>query len=213
MSKLVKVDELTSSDHTYISVGDNCYYFMEYTARGGFSASEANQLIYNFKKSPEKKGTPEWKHKERAIAGIAEILKRFIVQKTDLEAVTFVPIPPSKQKDDPAYDDRMARTLRAACAGTNADIRELILVKESMPAAHESEQRPSIMELQDAMTIDETLLPDLKSIIFLFDDVLTTGAHYIACRNLIHQKAPEIEVYGVFIARRAIPPIEGVPPL
>ncbi|MGF7025055.1 putative amidophosphoribosyltransferase [Sphingobacterium sp. HSC-15S19] len=42
--------------------------------------------------------------------------------------------------------------------------------------------------------------------IILFDDVLTTGAHYCAARTKILEVLPYSNISGYFIARRLLPP-------
>jgi len=41
--------------------------------------------------------------------------------------------------------------------------------------------------------------------IFLFDDLLTTGAHYIATTRKLRDIFPGVRIVGNFIARRCIP--------
>src|SRR5690349_8909263 len=54
---------------------DICYYAREYTSHGGFSASEANQLVSNFKKKPSTRNTYQWNHKVRAVCQFARELE------------------------------------------------------------------------------------------------------------------------------------------
>ena len=99
-------DDLSRFDHQYLTPDDMCFFFGEYTPGLGYKGSKTNDLILNFKKPPDRKITPQWKYKEDAIERIAEAFKRSLeVEK--LQKVTLVPIPPSKVKGDPLYDDRM----------------------------------------------------------------------------------------------------------
>ena len=41
--------------------------------------------------------------------------------------------------------------------------------------------------------------------IFIVDDVLTTGAHFVAAKSLLKRQFPETPVMGVFVARRVLP--------
>jgi hypothetical protein len=59
--RLTKLDELTRPDHSYLTAEDDCFFLGEYTARGGYSFSDTNQLVLNFKKDMSKRGQPEWK--------------------------------------------------------------------------------------------------------------------------------------------------------
>jgi len=53
MAKLLKVDDSNRSDHWYLTPGDRCYYFYEYTAHKGFGHSKVNSFIANLKKPTE----------------------------------------------------------------------------------------------------------------------------------------------------------------
>ena len=41
--------------------------------------------------------------------------------------------------------------------------------------------------------------------IFIVDDVLTTGAHFVAAQSLLKRQFPETPIKGVFVARRVLP--------
>lgn len=45
-----KISELERQDHWYLTAEHECYFFGEYTARGGYSRSSTNQIITNIKK-------------------------------------------------------------------------------------------------------------------------------------------------------------------
>ncbi|ANH73089.1 putative shosT [Ralstonia insidiosa] len=152
--RVLKIDALTLPDHHYLDAQDICYYAGEYTAGEGHAYSETNQLILNFKKSVDKRGTAQWQYKERAILQAAAIFRAAI--KADAE-ITFVPIPPSKVKSDPLYDDRMLQLLQAVCRGRHTDIRELVVQRESAAAAHLSDTRPTPDELVANYQLDESL--------------------------------------------------------
>lgn len=198
--RILKVDALTLPDHYYLEAGDTCYYAGEYTAGEGHAYSETNQLILNFKKSMDKRGTLQWQHKERAIQQAANIVRAAI---KDDARITFVPIPPSKCKADPLYDDRMKRMLEAVCVGRQADIRELIVQLQSAQAAHLADRRPTPDELIANYRLDESLVEPPPQVIFIVDDVLTTGCHFKAVQRLLLQQFPQAHIAGLFLARRA----------
>ena len=198
--RIVKVDELTLPDHHYLDPQDICYYAGEYTAGEGHAYSETNQLIHNFKKTMDKRGTAQWQYKERAIVQAANIFRAAI--KADAQ-VTFVPIPPSKAKTDPLYDDRMLRMLQLVCKGRYTDIRELVVQTRSSEAAHLSQARPRPDDLAAIYELDERLTDPAPSTIFVVDDVLTTGCHFKAVKRVLQHRFPDAVVVGFFIARRA----------
>jgi predicted amidophosphoribosyltransferase len=198
--RILKIDALTLPDHHYLDAQDVCYYAGEYTAGEGHAYSETNQLIHNFKKTVDKRGTAQWQYKERAILQAANIFRAAI--KADAQ-ITFVPIPPSTARSDPMYDDRMLRLLQFVCKGRPTDIRELVAQTKSGAAAHLSESRPKPDDLIANYVLDESLAEPTPSTIFVVDDVLTTGCHFKAVKRVLQQRFPDANIVGLFIARRA----------
>jgi hypothetical protein len=80
----------------------------------------------------DKRATPQWRHKERAIDEAAAAF-RAALSKEMLDLSTLVPIPPSKSKNDVLYDDRLVRMLRGIRAKPELDVRELVLQRASTP--------------------------------------------------------------------------------
>jgi hypothetical protein len=197
--RLQQIDELTRKDHPFLSKDDVCIYWGEYTARKGYAYSEANTLILNFKKSSDRKGRPEWHYKLQAIDRVATIFRNTI-KSTFLAESTIVPIPPSKAKSDPLYDDRMTQAVTKIAP--ELDIRELVSMKETVDASHASDNRPTPARLTDWMEINRNCLAPIPKRILLFDDVITTGAHFVAVKTLLREVLPSVEVFGFFIARR-----------
>ena len=76
-TRLTKVDAL-AQDHWYLDESDECYFFGEYTAGGGYQFSPTNQLIFNLKKGVERRNQPEWRYKEQAIHAVAAAFQRAI---------------------------------------------------------------------------------------------------------------------------------------
>jgi len=203
--RLTKIDELTRGDHTFLTEGDRCFFLGDYTARKGFAHSATNNLIINFKKRMDVRGTPQWTYKERAIAQGAAALASALGAKL-LQSLTFVPVPPSKEKADPLYDDRVKRMLVAM--GTGLDVRELVIQKVSTAAAHESETRLRPEELANHYAVDPQLTIPTPAAIAICDDVLTTGCHYRAMVSVLSGHFPEAKFYGLFLARRVPQPPE-----
>jgi predicted amidophosphoribosyltransferase len=65
--------------------------------------------------------------------------------------------------------------------------------------------RKSPAELKQNYRIAENRLQNLRGIVGIFDDVLTTGSHFKAIKEMILERAPQARVIGFFVARRAIP--------
>lgn len=186
-------------DHHYLDGDDICYYAGEYTAGEGHAYSETNQLILNLKKSVDRRGRPEWQYKERAISQAAQIFRAALNENARL---TLVPVPPSKMRADPAYDDRILRLLQQVGADRPYEVRELVTQVRSTPAAHLADRRPTPDELVANYQLDERLAKPDPETIFIVDDVLTTGCHYKAVKHVLQRRFPKATIYGLFVARR-----------
>ena len=119
---ITKIDDLTRPDHSYLTAADVCYFLGEYTARKGFAFSATNQLIFNLKKGMERQGRPEWPHKARTTQRVAEALRTALNDRAR-QTMTFVPVPLSKAKTDPLYDDRLVQVLHDLWPGQATDVR------------------------------------------------------------------------------------------
>ena len=197
------IDETNISDHTRLLTTDRVIFLREYTAQKGFAFSDTNSLISNLKK---KKGDGGFRYKSIAIDQCAtEILNG--LNPEWLRGACLVPIPPSKCKTDEAFDDRILRICNAIAAKAPfpVDVREIITPAESLRAAHESSDRPSVEELMANYKFDEELCAKPPSVIGIVDDVLTVGNHFRAMSNKLVERFPEADIVGIFVARRAIP--------
>ena len=125
-----------------------------------------------------------------------------------LKRATLVPIPPSKGKDHPEYDDRMTVICEDIPVEFNLDVRELVTQTTSMATAHGAEpgHRPDVDDLLAVYQIDEDLAEPTPEAIAIVDDVLTAGTHYRAMKRILSDRFPNVPINGVFIARRVFPP-------
>lgn len=200
-SRLTQVDDLTLGHHHYLTASDACVFLGEYTARKGYAFSITNQLILNFKKSVQTRGTEQWKYKGRAIQQAAAAFAAALPADW-LNQTTLIPIPPSKAKNDPLYDDRMVRMLNLIRPQPPLDVRELLIQVQSTEAAHGLNARPRPEDIERLYVLDEALCQQPISAIGIFDDVLTTGAHFRAAQTKLQHRFPGIPIVGLFIARR-----------
>jgi hypothetical protein len=201
-SRLTRIDELTRGDHSFLEADDECLFFGDYSARKGFSYSATNGVIANFKRPVKHRGTPSWKYKILEIHSVATAFSTNIGNA--FRSITLIPVPPSKLKTDPEYDDRMMDMLRAlrAPAGITPDVRELVIQTKPMPAAHDSQNRPPPSEWEKVYEIDETLVQNEPTWIGIVDDLLVTGCRFRAMSNLLKRRFPQVRITGLFIARR-----------
>lgn len=198
--RFTKIDDLVRRDYRHITEADHCYFVGEYTARKGYAYSDTNQLILNFKKSIDRAGQPEWRHKEKAIQVVANRFRNAI-PPNQIEKFTFVPIPPSMAKGHPHYDNRMVRMLETIRPEPRLDIRELIFQTESTVPAHNQDVRPHPNQIKRFYRFDKNLAEPEPKIFALVDDVLTTGAHFRAAKSILSKFFPRKSVIGLFIAR------------
>ena len=201
-NKLQKIDEhLRTPAHDYLEDGDECLFYGEYTAGGGFGHSETNQLVFNFKKSVEKRDTKEWIFKQRAVKKVAEIFLKLEIWE-QLKLYTWVPIPPSKSINDPLYDDRLIQTLKIMKASEPSfDYRELVKISQSRKTARDSDSRPTPEDHYGNYELDRSLLEPKPEKIVIYDDVITTGSGYKAMKRMIKENFVDTEILGIFIAR------------
>jgi hypothetical protein len=202
---LTKVDALLRDEHVRLATDDECYFLREYTARGGFQAGDTNQLIFNLKKPPDRRGKPEWTYKEQAIERAAREL-RIAIGTTWLSVLTLVPMPPSKCREHPLYDDRMKRVVDIIASGTGATARELLCQRQSTDPHHSSTSTRDVQAIISNTQVDEAQVGELSSspTFGVVDDVLTTGAHFRAAKEVLTRRFPGATVIGFFVARRQI---------
>jgi predicted amidophosphoribosyltransferase len=84
------------------------------------------------------------------------------------------------------------------------DCRELIVQNASHQSSHSvgtQNSRPSPTTLASRYEIDQSLVKPEPTKIVIFDDVLTTGSHFKACKQLIEKAFPSVPVIGLFLAR------------
>lgn len=191
MKRLQKIDELSLPNHCNICEDDECYFIISYTSGKGYNYNHENSLISNLKKGMDKKGKPEWGYKIKAIKECARYLKEVDIPSAFSKNITLVPIPPSKAKSDPEYDDRLSQVLHEAF-GDELDIRELIIQKESTQSSHTSDEKRDPKKIAQNYEINEVEAKEVKNCIILFDDVLTTGAHFKAAKSVLLESFPNL---------------------
>lgn len=200
-NNLTEIDPLTRPDHSYLTADDECMFLGEYTARKGFAHSNTNNLIFNLKKPLNRKGEADWRYKGIAIQDAARAFRNAIDDRV-LRSATFVPIPPSKAKNHPEYDDRITQVIQSIDTIEPVDCRELVLQIRSMAAFHLSSDRPGPEELESLYRVDANLIEPSPTYIVLIDDILTTGSHFKATKRCLRRTFTDVPIVGYFVARR-----------
>lgn len=207
MTFFVKVlEDENLSDCYYLDNDDICVYLGDYTAREGYDYSEVNQLISNLKKGVDRKDRDEYKYKESAIQQCTLMIETVlddILQNTSKQIVV-IPIPPSKSKSHDLYDDRILQiAVNASLNKPRVQVIEFVEQIESTNAFHLSElSRPTPSQMQENYRI-LNCIPQNAEVVLIFDDVLTTGSHFKAIKNLLLEQYPDLKdkIYGLFIAK------------
>jgi hypothetical protein len=106
------------------------------------------------------------------------------------------------------YDPRMHQILtRMSRQDRVLDIRDCLSFDGRFEASHETNARPSPDELYAALQFDPVAgrVQQRPGAIFLFDDMLTTGAHFVAASRKLNDVFPGVRIIGIFVARRILP--------
>jgi hypothetical protein len=202
---LTQIDDEARRVHHHLTPDDDCYFLVEFVKSAGYGPP-GNDFIFNLKKKPQTEGTAQWRYKLIAIDDAARTLRRELPDEW-LSDSTFVPVPPSKAKDDPEYDDRMTQVLLRL--GDGVDTRELVYQTGSMDETHSLDDRHSIETLVENYEIDEDQVRPEPSHIVVVDDMVTAGVHFRAMYRVLEERFPGVPISGVFLARRVFPENNG----
>ncbi|MCY4289503.1 MAG: hypothetical protein OXC63_13045 [Aestuariivita sp.] len=125
------------------------------------------------------------------------------LKDSDFGTVPFIPIPSSKAKGDPLYDDRIVQMLGAVYPQSPLDCREIIVQTKTLPSSHGREiRRPRPSNIKEHYSINQSLTQNLKPTIALVDDVLFTGAHFQAAKSVLQCNLPNQTIIDLFLTRR-----------
>lgn len=191
--------EVVEDPPWYIEVdNDRCFYARDYVSEGGYAASRANQLIINFKIPPAKRNAARWRYKSSAIKQFALELSHILPENAVISG-----IPTSRIPDSSDYDSRLEDTLQLVqerCSTIR--LEQPLEMSESILSAHEGGAR-------DPDIIRQFLIwngfSEPTDHLILIDDVITTGGHFKACKAVILEHHPNVEVIGVFWSRTVWP--------
>lgn len=193
------------ADHLLLQSTDRCAFLAEYRVGQGRVPGSREWLLWQFKCCPSVASSDPRKGwlKQRALETWALWLRE-AVRREEAERWTWVPIPPSRRRADPDFDDRLSRTLERAFAGYAVDQRALLEQRISTQRDHCSSRRLSEQALYGALALDIAALRrrPLRQGIMLFDDILTSGKHFRCCAQRLREHLPGIPVRGLFLMRR-----------
>ena len=203
--RLSQIDDSSRPDHVRLGPADDCYYLYEYTSGRNYAFSQTNSRIINLKKKPSSSSHAELGYKYAEIEKCS-IALRETLNPLWLDSATLVPVPGSKARTHPDFDDRMTRVCRGIRPGL--DVREMVAQRASVATAHETaagDDRVSVQDLLNVYELHEALANPPPTSIGIVDDVLTAGTHYRAMHTILSQRFPGVRIIGIFIARRVFP--------
>lgn len=188
-----------------IGPDDYCYYYLVRTS-DGFDASPANSMIANFKKDVERYRNNQsvWRYRNDAVDDMAEAVSGFLNNVSIQRLIRasspafLVPMPTSNPRSYEFYNDRLDVLCdKAASQVQGISVQRAFDMRHRMESSHAGGTR-SISSLREAIIFDG--FPQIPRIVILVDDVITTGSHYVACRDLIRTRYPDALVIGLFLA-------------
>lgn len=199
-----KLEVIDIDQYSFLTDEDQCACWGRYHARKGFSGGQINQIIVNIKKDPSKAGQHDYHYKQRDIEKVGKYFSSNLRHKALNDQITLVPIPPSKTRNHPEYDDRMLRICNETVRGlASPEVIDLLKTNKSLKASHTltSGNRTSLEDLKANLALDIPANFKPRPIVLLVDDVLTTGRHFAACKYVIKNHFPNAQVMGLFIGR------------
>lgn len=151
---------------------------------------EHSSNLWNLKKTTDRRGKSEWFYKNEAITKCSEFLSNFVFLETN---PIIIPAPPSKKKGTPEYDDRLVQIINKV---QNAECLDIFDVMESVESTHTQDQSKDLSAIQSNLEISTSRkIPDL---VYVLDDVITTGSHFKAIKCKILELNPNARVIGLF---------------
>ena len=199
--RLSRIDELTRREHYYLGDQDLCYYFGEYSGRGGQAFGTMSALIRDLLQPRDPAVSKQEYWKDRALSRVAQWMNE-VFDPACIADATFVPLPQSGSGVRTDNDDRICRILKRSAV--RLDIRRLIEMEGPISPGEFSSLRSGPDALYGHMRVVLALTEPKPRAIFLVDDLLTTGANYIAAKKRVLQLLPDVPVFGLFIARKAL---------
>lgn len=172
---------------------DKCFYLMEWIKKGGYH-SKANSLILNFKNLPKATRQNPRYHKDNAIKQFAKDLffpLEQIIEKYSGKSIFCFFIPSSTSQNDTNYDDRFERV----CNHLKNKFQDKIHFKQPIKVKNSRERSSKSEEFRGdsyVKSIKESFswegLHTTPDVIVIFDDVITAGSQFRACKELILEK-------------------------
>ncbi len=198
-------------------IDDDCYFILDYTPRGGYPASDDNQLVFDLKADPKAVAGQRRRHHIRlSVKNFAEaLMKPITYYRQFFRHISLIPIPNSKSKDDPKYHNNLE------VVGQMLESKFDQQVKLETPIVNKAARRKAC---QTGRRRDRQYINQLKAnfrwlglnnhpeLIIIYDDVITSGAQFKAVKEFILsnlKNQPRPRIVGLFWAHTAKQPTLG----
>jgi hypothetical protein len=179
----------------YLTEKDVIFYHLEYSG-GGYQKTPANQWVFNYKKGIEHRGESQWRYKLEAIKKFADLIIKTPIGNNRI----LLAGPPSKRRDSPYFDSRNEDVLKIVYDAMGIPISFNLEVIKDFEPTHLFSGYRSPEKLKGLYTFTPFKEP-VPDIVYIVDDVITSGSHFVVWKDLIHQFHREVEVRGIYLAR------------
>lgn len=188
-----KIDGIEKQTISNFLADDECYYAHDFIRSTGYQGGPANDNVINFKKAPNTLGQ---NYRTAAIYKFALDASSLIDCESG-RTYTVTAIPSSKSKTDPLYDNRFEDFfIELAKLRPCIDVQWPITNRATVTPSHGGGTRSATILTSNYVFNGFTgAVPDF---IFVFDDVLTSGAHFRAFKDFLIQSGYSGKVYGLF---------------
>jgi len=189
---------------------DICYYIWKYNPNSEVNES-VHSFVKNFKRNPQElQGNTFFpKYKSQSINKAAHELSLICNRLEDnnkFKDSIWLPIPPSKSKADPLYDDRLVKVLESINSSFRLKFHDIFSTINSTESSHKSNERDVQLKI-DNITCNSHGIELLKNNanFIVFDDIITSGASFKALKTIIQSNNPDANVIGLFLCKTYYP--------
>lgn len=153
-----------------------------------------HRFIRHFQ-APSGMSEPYREYKNDAIRHAAAAFTKTIPAAWRRRGCIFVPIPPSRLRQDPAYDDRV----RCALDAVSPPLPVHDGLSQLLPTRAKAKGMTPWMRAE-LLRFDCKSLDIRPHAVIVVDDVVASGAHFAAARMVIRATLPGVAVCGLFLA-------------
>ena len=178
----------------YLTDKDIIYYHLEYKSSLGFDHLD-NSYVLNYKKDIKYRCSNHWHYKKEAIEYFANLL----INTPFGNNRTLISAPISKRRDSQFFDSRNDDVLKIVNQRTNIPISFNLEANRDIEPVHLKSGYRKPEHLKGFYSfIPFEIVPE---IVYIVDDVITSGSSFVVLRDLIKERHPSVEVRGLYLAR------------